>query len=162
MLDEDVARLDVAMDDRVIVQVGDGMSDLQEPVAGLFRRQTLWIAIQDGIEWFAVNVFHHQPVIATFISLQVVQVNEIRVLEVQAIGDAAKLGVRAAAKEQFERGLFTAVGDGEVDLAEPTLAQATLDRVAIQRALAPSVGESQSAPGTRSVTPVDSLAGQGF
>ena len=78
--------------------------------------------------------------------LQVVQVDEVWVLEVQAVADAAKLGVGAAADEELEGDFLTAVGDGEVDLAKPALAEAALDGEAVERALAPSVGEPHDPP----------------
>ena len=69
--------------------------------------------------------------------------DEVGVLEVEAMGDAAELDVGVAA-EELERDFLAAIGDGEVDLAEPALADAALDGVPIQRSLAGAVGEFQS------------------
>src|SRR5262249_44766578 len=78
--------------------------------------------------------------------LEVVKVDEVGVFEVQAVADAAELGVGAAADEELERNFFAAVGDGEVHLAKPALAEAPLDGEAVERALAPSVGELHGPP----------------
>ena len=67
-------------------------------------------------------------------------------LEVEAIRDAAKLGVGPAANEQLQRDFLAAVGDGKVDLAESALAEAALDGEAVEWALAPSVGEPHDPP----------------
>ena len=45
------------------------------------------------------------------------------------------------AAEQLQGDLLAAVADGEVDLAEPALADAALDRVAVERPLPGTVGE---------------------
>ncbi len=40
VLEEDVGRLEVAVDDAVVVQVGDGAGQAEEPLAGQLARQT--------------------------------------------------------------------------------------------------------------------------
>ncbi len=79
--------------------------------------------------------------VAAVIGAQIVEVDEVGVLEVEAVGDAAELDVRVAA-EQLERDFLAGVADGEVDLAEPALADAAFDGEARQRPLAGAVGES--------------------
>ena len=51
------------------------------------------------------------------VGAEVVEVDEVGVLEVEALGDAAQFGVGVAA-EELERDFLAAVADGEVDLAE--------------------------------------------
>jgi len=43
--------------------------------------------------------------------------------EIQALGDAAQLGVRLRAAQQLQRNLLAAVADGKVDLAEAAMAE---------------------------------------
>ena len=79
--------------------------------------------------------------IALGVGAQVVEADEVGVLEVEALGDAAQLDVAVAA-HQLEGDFLAAVADGEVDLAEAAAADAALERVAVQGPLSGTVGES--------------------
>ncbi len=59
------------------------------------------------------------------------RLTRLRVLEVEALADAAQLDVEVAA-DQLEGDFLAAVADGVVDLAEAAAADAALDRVAVQ------------------------------
>ena len=103
------------------------------------------MAGQHGVERLAGDVFHHDPVIAVGVGLEVVQADEVGVLEVQALGDAAQLDVEVAA-DQLEGDFLAAVADGEVDLAEAAAADAALEGVAVQGPLSGTVGELHRTP----------------
>ena len=96
--------------------------------------------VDDLRERFAEDVLHDDPLVAARVGAEVVEVDEVGVLEVEAVGDAAQFDVGVAA-EELERDFLAAVADGEVDLAEPALADAALDRVAVERSLPGAVGE---------------------
>ena len=140
VFDEDVGGLEVAVDDAVVVQVADAASERREPLADEFGRQAVGVAVDDLGERLAEDVLHDDPVLAAGVGAEVVEVDEIGVLEVEAVADAAQLGVGVAA-EELERDFLAAVADGEVDLAEPALADAPLEGVAVERPLAGAVGE---------------------
>src|SRR5581483_11534485 len=133
-------RLQVAVDDAVVVQVADRPGQAEEPLLGEVGRQPAGVAADDLGERLAEDVLHHQPGVAVLVGLEVVDVDEVGVLEVEAVGDAAELDVRVTA-EELQRHLLAAVGDGEVDLAEAALADPALDGVPVQRPLAGPVGE---------------------
>ncbi len=57
----------------------------------------------------------------------------MRVLEVHALADAAKLDLLVAL-HRLERHLPTAVAEGVIDLAEPAATNRVLDRIALERA----------------------------
>ena len=139
-LEEDIARLEVAMDDAVLVQVVHRGRESLEPLARQLRCQSLGMARQDGAERLAGDVFHHEPVMAERVGAKVVEVDEVRVLEVEALLHAAQLDVEVAA-DPLERDFLAGVADGEIDLAEAAPADPALDRVAGQGLLPASVGE---------------------
>ena len=64
--------------------------------------------------------------------LDVVQRDQVRVLQVEALRDAAELDIQIAADE-LEGDFLAGVAGGEIDFAEAAPPDAALDRVAIQR-----------------------------
>jgi hypothetical protein len=66
----------------------------------------------------------------------VVQRDEVRVAEVQALGNAPQLDVKVLT-EQLERDFLAAVADGVIDLTEPATLDGAFDRVSVER---PGVG----------------------
>ena len=101
--------------------------------------------VEDDVERLAGDVLHDDPVIALVVGAQVVQVDEVGVLEVQALGDAAQLDLRVAA-HQLEGDFLAAVADGEVDLAEAAPADAALERETVQGSLSGTVDELHKHP----------------
>src|SRR5262249_12109887 len=128
-----------------IVQVGDGPSQSQEPLADQLARQPLRMPAEHDIERFAGDVFHDHPVIALAIGAQVVEVHQVGVLEVQALSHAAQLDMVVAA-DQFEANFFPSIADGKVDLAKTATPDATLERVALERPLTGTVVELHGHP----------------
>ena len=129
---EDVARLQVAVDDAVVVQIGHAGGDAAEPGQGLVRRQALRMIGQLGLQALAGDVFHDDPGIARVVDADVEEAQQIGVLEVEALPHAAELGVEIAADE-LQRDVLAGVADGVVDFAEAAAADAALDRIAGQR-----------------------------
>ena len=80
---------------------------------------------------------HWSPML---VGADVVQRDQVRVLQVEALRDAAELDVEVAANE-LERDFLAGVAGGEIDFAEAAAADAALDRVAIQRPRAAGIGE---------------------
>src|SRR6266850_2066816 len=66
--------------------------------------------------------------------------DEVRVLEIEALADAAEFDVLMA-DEAFEGDFLAAVGEAEVDFAETARADAAFDGVAGQRLVSAAVGE---------------------
>jgi hypothetical protein len=66
------------------------------------------------------------------VGADVIQRNEIRVLQIEALRDAAELDIKVAAN-QLERDFLAGVAGGEVDFTEAAATYAALDRVAFQR-----------------------------
>ena len=70
---------------------------------------------------------------ALIIVLDVKQGDQVGVFQIQALADTAQLDVQVAL-DAFQGDFFAGIAGGEVDLAEPADADASLDRVAVQRA----------------------------
>ena len=66
------------------------------------------------------------------VGLDVVEGDQVGVLQVEALRDAAELDIEVAADE-LEGDFFAGVAGGEIDFAETAPADAALDRVAIER-----------------------------
>src|SRR5262245_28215670 len=98
------------------------------------------MAIEHNMHRFAGNIFHHDPLIAVFVRLKIVNADEIRMLEIDANFDTAQFDTAVAA-QQLEGYFFAAIGYGEINFAETTLADPALDRVTVERLLAGSIGE---------------------
>ena len=79
--------------------------------------------------------------------LDVVNRKQIRVLEVQALCDAADLDIEVAADE-LDGHFLACVADGVIHLAKAAMPDAPLDRIALQRARAARIRELQR-PGAR-------------
>ena len=78
------------------------------------------------------------------------QSDQVGVLEVEALGDAAEFDFEVAAN-QLERHLFAGVAGGKINLAETTAANAPLDRVSLERLRTAGVGESRTRFGRRAL-----------
>ena len=140
MFDEDVRGLEVAMHNSLIVQVRDAASECAKPFANDFGGKPGRVLVDDVTERFAEDVLHDDPLIAAAVGAEVVEVNEVRVLEVDAVSDSAKFGVGVSAQE-FERDFLAAIADGEIHLAERALADAPLEGVAVEWPLTGPIGE---------------------
>ena len=80
---------------------------------------------------------HWSPML---VGADVVQGDQVRVLQIEALRDAAELDVEVAA-DQLERDFLAGVAGGEIDFAEAAAPDAALDRVAVQRPRAAGVRE---------------------
>jgi hypothetical protein len=76
----------------------------------------------------AGDVLHHHPCLPFRIAADVVQGNEVRMLEVQALRDAAELDIQIPL-DAFEGHFLSRVADGEVDFAESSDPDTSPDRV---------------------------------
>ena len=154
-VDEDVGGLQVAVDDAVVVEVGDGRGDAGEPLLGDVAGHAVGVAVDGVFERFAGDVLHDHPAVVVLVGADVVERDQVGVLQVEALGDAAELDLEVAADE-LEGHFLAGVADGEIHLAEAAAAHAALDRVAFQRARAAGVGEAH-----RGFGPVDLLGFSG-
>ena len=128
------------MDDAVVVQVGDAGAHAAHPPEHLIFGDAVGVALDYVFERLAGDVFHDDPLVAHFVGADVVQRDQVGVLQVEALGDAAELDIQIAADE-LERDFFAGVAGGEIDFAEAAPPDAALDRVAFQRPRAAGVGE---------------------
>ena len=78
--------------------------------------------------------------VAHLVRANVVEGDQVGVLQIEALRDAAELDFQVAANE-LERDFLAGVARGEIDLAEPAAADAAFDRVAIQRPRAAGIGK---------------------
>src|ERR1043166_9686720 len=129
------------MDDAMFVQAMDGGGQSGEPLCGEFGGDAVGMPGQDGRERLAGDVLHDEPVVAILVGTYVVKVDEVWVLEVEALRHAAHLDVEVLGMNPLERDFLAAVGDGEIDLAEAAKPDAALERVAGQGMLSGMVGE---------------------
>src|SRR4026208_2045224 len=119
------------MDDAVLVQVRDAGGDAAEPEVDLIKRKAVGVAVDGVFKAGAGDVFHDDPGVADVVVANVVQVDEVRMLEVETLADAAQLHLEVALdvlKSQFLSG----VAGGEIDLAKAAAADAPLDDEAFQ------------------------------
>src|SRR5437868_12732909 len=61
---KDVAGLEIAVDDAVVVKMMDRRGESLEPLTGQLRGEAAGVAPQDGAQGFAGDVLHDEPVIA--------------------------------------------------------------------------------------------------
>ena len=106
------------------------------------------IAVDRVLQARAGDIFHDDPGVALVVVLDVVQVDQVRVLEIEALADAAQLDLQIPL-DVLERELFAGVAGGEIDLAEAAAADATLDDEAVERSRAAGILELH---GTASLT----------
>ena len=98
---EKVGRLEVAVHDAMIVQIGDSLDEPLEPMSHLVEWQPLRILFEDAGQTGAGNVFHDDEAVAGVVALQVMDGQEIRALEVHALADTTALDVEVA-EDQLE------------------------------------------------------------
>src|SRR5437870_4100850 len=98
------------------------------------------MSFEDDMQRFAGDIFHYDPLIAGLVGAEIEDIDEIRMLQVDAVRNATQLDAAVAA-EQFQRDLFAAIGDGKIDFAEAAFADAALDGVTIERSLTGTVSE---------------------
>jgi hypothetical protein len=128
------------------VQIADAAAERAEPLADELGGQTSRVSVDYLRQRLAEDIFHYDPLLAASVGAEVVQMNEIGVLEVEAMGDAAEFRVGVPTKE-LESNLLAAVADREVHLAEPALTHAAFERVAVERPLSGSVAELHAGHG---------------
>lgn len=129
----DVGRFEIAMDDPVLVQEPDACGDPCEPGFDFADRQSVGEGRQDVFEAAAADVFHDDPGPACAIDFDIKQIDQVGVLQVEALRDPAQLFLRLIGEDQLERDLFARVRDGEIDFAESAAADWPADRISRQR-----------------------------
>src|SRR5438876_34029 len=97
--------------------------------------------LEHDAERLAGNVLHNHPVVPLSVRAHVVQADQVRMLEIQALGHAAQLHLHVAATHQLQSDLLTAIAHGIIHLAEAAPADAALQRVSVQRSLSRIVDE---------------------
>ena len=142
-VEKDIRRLQVAVDDAVVVQIGHAGSDAREPLNRQSAGMPLGMAIDGVFERFARHVFHDHPAVVVLVGFDVVEGDQVGVLEIQAVRDAAEFDVEIAAN-QFERDFFAGVAHGVIDFAEAAAADASFDRVSGQRLRAARIGKART------------------
>ncbi len=121
------------MDDAAIVQIGHAGADAVNPRERLLRRQAGGAIGQHGLQARVGHVFHDHPGVALLVLADVVEIEQVRVFQIEALADAAQFDVEIP-PDQFQGDVLAGVAGGVVDFAEAALADAALDRVAAQGA----------------------------
>ena len=107
-----------------------------------FVRQAARMAVENGAERLAGDVFHDDPGLAMEIFANIEEGDEVWVFEIEALPNAAQLNVGLVAAQEFQGDFFAAIAEGEINFAKASLADAAFDGVAVQWLLSGAVGES--------------------
>src|SRR5206468_1615889 len=99
VLDEDVGRLEITVNDATFMQRLHSQAQFPKDALCLFSRQSLRIPIQHLVQTLTSHVLHDDPVIALIIGLDVVQRNEVLMLEVDALLHATEFDLGIATNE---------------------------------------------------------------
>ena len=99
LIDKNVSRLQVAMHNAVVVQVGHAGRYAVNPCQRLAYWQAVGIFCQQIFERVARHQLHDHPSISLVVLPHVVQREQVRVLEIQAVHYAAQLDIQIAANE---------------------------------------------------------------
>ena len=145
---EDIARLQVAVNDAVVVQIGHAGGDALEPDQDLGQGQALGMIGQFRLQALARHVLHHHPGIAAIVLADVVEREQVGVFEVEALPHAAEFGIEIAADE-LQGHFLAGVAGGVVDFAEAAAAHAALDGIAAQRPGAAGIQERSASAAAR-------------
>src|SRR6185503_3121255 len=106
--------------------------DSLEPKPYLILGQAIRVAVNRVFQARAGDILHHDPRVARFVVANVVEIDEVRMLEVEALPDAAQLNLQIAL-DMLERQFLTRIARREINLAKPTAANAALNDKAFQR-----------------------------
>jgi len=111
-----------------------------KPPASLRDRHSVRIAIECIFQTVARNILHHHPSLPFVVVLDVKQRHQIRMLEVDALRDAADFDVHVPL-DAFDGQFLAGVAEREIDFAESAHADSSLDGVSIKRPGSGRVGE---------------------
>ena len=128
---EDVPRLEIAVNDTVIVQTSHAGDDPADPGQGLVDGQSVGTRCDDLLEAIAVDVLHDDPVVTPLVFTEVEDRQKVRVFQIQALLDAAQLDIEIT-PDQLQGHLFAGVAGGEINFAKPPAADPAFDRIAGQ------------------------------
>ncbi len=131
-LHEKIGRLQVAVNDPVVVQVGHAINQAFEPVADLGQRQPGGVLLEDAGQARPRDVLHYDKRVAGVAGLHVEDGQQVRAFQVHTLHDPAPLDVEIA-KDQLEGNFLTGIGGAVIDLAEAAAANGSFDRVTVQR-----------------------------
>jgi len=132
---EQIRRFEIAMDQPLLMQVLDPLRGLKEPTSCLLDRQAARLLIQRVAQVRSGDILHHHPPDLLLVSADVVQRDQIRVFEIQALRRAAEFDLQIAL-DPLERDFLASIAEREVDLAEAADTEPTLDRETVQHARA--------------------------
>ena len=133
LVDENVARLQIAVHDAVIVQIGHAGGNAVNPGQGFRYAATRRDAGRALLPANGPHINSMTTQLSPWSSCShVVQREQIRMLKIQALGDAAQFDIPIAAN-QFQRHFFAGVAGGVIHFAKAAVADAALDGVACQR-----------------------------
>ena len=132
VLVEDVPGLEVAVDDAAVVEERQALADLAEEEGRLLRAQPAGRLVQQLPQAGPGDELHDDEGASLVVVLDVEDRDQVRVLEVHALADAAQLDLLVAG-DGLEGHLAAGVADGVVDLAKPAAPGGPLDGEAPQR-----------------------------
>ena len=135
---ENVARLQVAVYDAALVQIGHAGADTVDPGQSLPPAGVPRACGQKILQGLVGDVLHHHPRIAAVVLADIVESQQVRVLQVEALADAAQFDFEVPS-DQLRRHVLAGIAGGVVDFAKAALAHAAFDGVAGQGTIAASV-----------------------
>src|SRR5262249_39729901 len=124
----------------VLVQVANSRADSVQPGERLRLGNASRMPGQHLIEALPGHVFHDDPGVVVLCLEDVVDEDEMGVLEVQALTDAAALHAEAVL-HQLECDFLAAVGNRQIDFAEAAPAEAVPNRVPLDGLRTGSIDE---------------------
>src|SRR5262249_1922284 len=124
VLDEEVARLEVAVNDALLVQVGDALADAAQPGEHLAGRHPLRVGGgHPRVRSLPAPFFHRAPGVAVLPLPPVERAPQFGVLRVEALPPPAQPPPQVAL-DNFQRSLLAAAGEGVVPFPKPATADA--------------------------------------
>ena len=120
------------MHDPAVVQERDAGCHAGQPFLDLFHRHAVRISRGHLVEAITGDILHDNPVVAIGVCADIENCHQVRVLQVQALRDAAEFDFEVVV-EQLQRDFLAGVAERVVDLAEATAMNGPLDGVAIKR-----------------------------
>ena len=128
------------MYDIVVMQVEDTGRNSFEPMADHRVGEAVRISVDDIVQAVSTNELHHDPRRILGIMTNIVELDEVRVSQVQALLYASQFDIKVPLNS-LQRDLFAGFGGGTIDLAESANSDAPLNDKIRERPISRRVPE---------------------
>ena len=145
VLQKHIGRFEVAVHDPPVVQEAEPIRHPGQPMLHFLDRKTVEMGIEDLREALTRHVFHHDPVIAVGVLLDVKDRDEVGMLQVEALGNSPELHVEVIL-QKLEGHLLPGISEGIIHLPEASPVNGPLDCVAVKRLRFRLTGEFHRCP----------------